>query len=547
VSLSIKTLPVDEDPYAIAIARQLATWFDAAGIRTSVQPMTAGQLYQQVLVNHNFDVFVGQFPGHIDDPDALYALLHSTYAVEPGLQNPFGYTNLLMDDLLEQQRGAAGDTRAEIATDIQRQLVDVAPFSVIGFPDTIRAARTDRFTGWTDAFDPSPVNLLGLNRIDEDAETLRVTTPDGRPMSNLNPLMASYRGPSDITDLLYDPMARRYQGTLYPWAAAEWTWTGTDPLELEATLREEMLWHDGEQVTAEDVAFTYELIRDTSLGTLDQTVPALRFRGRASLVDSAEAVDDRTVRIEFADSSQSVAGRALTVPVLPEHIWSDRTAQAELSGVDVGVRTTEALVTDAMPPVGSGPFEHEASTPRQQLVLDRYGDHFLHREGETGLPSPLAGGAPFDRLELQFVASDSSSVDLIANDEADATALGVGPDLTDTIGTASDVSLQINRSPAFYLAGFNTRRAPLTNPRFRVLLSRLVDRATLATTVFDDYVTPAVSPLDGTTWLPSDMTWSAADRITGFIGDEGVVDVEAAQDAFRAAGYRYNEQGRLIR
>jgi peptide/nickel transport system substrate-binding protein len=546
VSLSIKTPPVDEDPFAIGIARQVGAWFDAAGIRTSIQPMTAKELYQQVLVNHNFDMFVGQFPVHIDDPDALYPMLHSTYAVERGLQNPFGYTNLLMDDLLERQRRESGSARGAVAADIQRQLVDVAPFTVIGFPNTIRAARTDQFTGWNDAFDPSPVNLLGLNRVDESAETLRATTPDGRPTTNLNPLMASYRGPSDVTDLLYDPLARRHQGTLHPWAAAELTWTGTDPVELEATLREEMLWHDGEQLTAEDVTFTYEFVQDTSMGTLDQTVPALRFRGRSSLVDSVTAVDDHTVRIRFSDCSQSVAGRALTVPLLPEHVWSDRTGQAELSGVDVGATTTEALVTDAVPPVGSGPMVYEAATPRQQLVLERYEDHFLHREGDTDLPSSLAGGAPFERFELQFVGSDASSVDLIANGDADASALGVGPDLTDAIGDASDVSLQLNRSPAFYIAGFNTRRSPLTNPRFRALLSRLIDRATLAASVFDGYVEPTVSPLSGTTWLPTDLSWSQSDRIIEFLGHDGIVDVEAARDAFRAAGYRYNEQGRLI-
>ncbi|MDS0280945.1 ABC transporter substrate-binding protein [Haloarcula onubensis] len=546
VALSIKTLPVDQDPYAIAIARQLSAWFEAAGIRATIQPITAEELYRQTLVNHEYDVFVGQYPGSFADPDAFYSLLHSTYSVESGMQNPFGYTNLLMDDLLERQRRETGRQRTETVTQIQRRLVQVCPFLVLGFPNVIRAARTDRFTGWNGVFEPSPVNLLTLNSNAESATRLRATTPDDRPMTNLNPLMSSHRGPADITDLLYDSLAYRYRGTLYPWAATNWEWTGEDPLELDVTLRDNLTWHDDQRLTASDAAFTYRLLRDTSLGSLSESVPTFRFRGRSSLVEQAEAVDDVTVRIRFTDCSRQVARRVLTVPVLPEHVWADRTDKATVSGVDVGVTTTDALVTSNIPPVGSGPLEFTSVTQGQTLVLERFDDHFIETAEETGLPSALSDGLAFEEFELQFVGSDSSAVDLIANDEADVTALGVGPDLTPTIGRARDVSLNVDRSGAFYYVGFNTRRPPLTNPRFRNTMARLVDRDNLAASVFDGYVDPAVSPLAGTPWLPADLAWEPSDPAVPFLGTDGSVDTESARKAFRAAGYRYNEQGRLL-
>ena len=546
VSFSIKTLPVDQDPYAIAIARQLSAWFEAAGIRASIQPITAEELYRQTLINHEFDVFVGQFSGTFDDPDAFYPLLHSTYSVESGMQNPFGYTNLLMDDLLERQRRETGSQRAETVSRIQRRLIQVCPFLVLGFPNVIRAARTDRFSGWNGAFDPSPVNLLGLDRTESSATRLRATTPDDRPMANLNPLMSSHRGPADVTDLLYDALAYRYQGTLYPWAATNWEWTGEDPLELEVTLRDDLSWHDGQQLTASDVAFTYRLLGATSLESLSETVPSFRFRGRSSLVEDATAVDDGTVRIQLTDCSRQTGRRVLTVPVLPEHIWTDRTEKATVSGVDVGVTTTDALVTANIPPVGSGPFEFVSVSQGQTLTLERFDDHFVETSEGTGVPSALADGPAFEEFELQFVGSDSSAVNLVSDGEADVTALGVGPDLTSRIGRADDVSLNINRSGAFYFVGFNTRRSPLTNPRFRNTLARLVDRGTLAESVFDGYVDPALSPLAGTTWLPSDLAWEPSNPVTDFLGTGGSVDSERARDAFRTAGYRYNEQGRLL-
>jgi len=545
VSLSIKTLPVDQDPYAIAIARQLSAWFEAAGIRASIQPITAEVLYRQTLVNHEFDVFVGQFPGTFDDPDAFYSLLHSTYSVESGTQNPFGYTNLLMDDLLERQRRETGSQRAETVSRIQRRLIQVCPFLVLGFPNVIRAARTDRFSGWNGAFDPSPLNLLGLDRT-ASATRLRATTPDDRPMANLNPLMSSYRGPSDITDLLYDALAYRYRDTLYPWAATNWEWTGEDPLELEVTLRDSLTWHDGQQLTASDVSFTHRLLGDTSLASLSETVPVFRFRGRSSLVERATAVDDTTVRIQFTDCSRQTARRLLTVPVLPEHIWTTRTDRATVSGVDVGVTTTDALVDANIPPVGSGPLEFVSVSQGQTLVLERFDDHFLETSEETGVPSELADGPAFEELELEFVGLDSSAVNLVADGEADVTALGVEPTLASRIGRADDVSLNIDRSGAFYFVGFNTRRPPLTNPRFRNTMARLVDRGTLVESVFDGYADPAVSPLAGTAWLPPDLDWDPSNPVTEFLGTDGAVDSDRAHEAFRAAGYRYNEQGRLL-
>ena len=473
VSLSIKTLPVDQDPYATAIARQVSAWFEAAGIQSGVQPTTAEELYRQALINQAFDVFVGQFPGPFADPDAFYSLLHSTYSVESGTQNPFGYTNLSMDRLLERQRRETGGSRSDTVARIQRRLVQECPFLVLGFPNVIRAARTDQFTGWSGAFDPTPVNLLTLSRTDESATRLHATTPDSRPMANLNPLMAAYRGPSDVTELLYDSLGYRFQGTLYPWAATNWEWTGEDPLELEVTLREGLTWHDGEPLTASDAAFTYRLLRDTSLDALEETVPTFRFRGRSSLVDDATAVDDLTLTIELGDSSRQAARRVLTVPVLPRHVWADRTDKATLSGVDVGVTTTDALVSQNIPPVGSGPLQFTSVTQGQRLLLERFDDHFTRREGEMGVPDTLTGGPAFEELELQFVGSDAAAVDLVAEGEADVTALGVGPDLTPTIGRETDVSLNVDRSGAFYYLGLNTRRAPLTNPRFRSTLGRL--------------------------------------------------------------------------
>jgi len=542
VSLSIKTRPADEDPGAMHIARELESWFDTAGVDTTVQPVTAAELYRQTLLSHEFDAFVGRYPYRQITADSLYSLVHSSFAAERGWQNPFGFADLEVDELLTAQRRQSGDRRAETLASLQEHLANVCPFLVIGTPDSIRAANTTRFSGWTGAFGESPLRLLTLDRADPAATTLRLVTTDSRVTRNLNPLMAPFRRRGRITSLMYDSLARQYHRGVVPWAGVDWEWdtTGRGGAVLRVTLREDLQWHDGEALTAADVAFTYRMLADTSLGAFEQAVPPTRYRGRASVVTEATVVDERTVELTCPDCSRAVAERALTVPLLAEHVWRERANEADIGGVGIGAATTEALVTDAIPPVGSGPLQFDTASDRESLRLTLFEDHF-----STAMDPPDSVGAsaldpPFDAVEVGFVGSDATAIELVESGDADATAVGVGSDLVRTIGRADDLTLLLDQSDSFYFLGFNVRSAPLSNSRFRNLLSHLVDRQHLVDTVFDGYATPAVSPLSGTGLVPETVQWEPGGTVTPFLGSDGELDTEQVRSAFREAGYRYD-------
>lgn len=544
VSVTIKTVPRDHDPYALLIARQLSEWYKSAGITANVLPMSSEALLRQVLVNHEFDLFVGQYPNPAVGPDSLYPLLHSQFSTESGWQNPFGYANLSIDDLLERQRITSGQERRRIVADLQSTLARENPFTVLGFPDVIRTARTDRFAGVVTAPLDEALGVLRLDRVDPAAETLHVTTTDERVTKDLNPLMASVRPVGTVIDLLYDPLVRHDRGERYPWLAESTTWVGDGVLEV--TLRPDLAFHDGESLTAHDVAFTYEFLRDTSLGESNQTAPTMRYRGRSTHVDSTTVLDGRRVRLSVDGRGKSIVRRALTVPVLPRHVWADRTGDPEVGGLDLGGETTEALVTDNVPPVGSGPLAFADATRNDRLRLERFDDHFLHAGPTPGLPDAIADGVAFDRLAVTHVGSGSSAVELVSSGDADLTLAGVGPDVVRRIGQADDLDLLIDRTRSFYFVGFNTRRAPFANPRFRQLLSGLVDRLSLTHSVFGTFASPAISPLGGTDWVADDLRWRGEDPITPFLGTGGTVDSAQARAAFRDAGYQYDDQGRLL-
>ena len=548
ITFQIKTLPADADPYALALARQVAAWFRAAGIGVDVLPMAEQELMRQSLLRTEFDMFVMRLPETFRDPDALTTLLHSRFADAPGWQNPFGYADMGVDEALERQRRTDGGERLAALERVQRTAARTQPFTLLTVPDDVRAVGNDRFRNWRRADLTTPVGHLRLERTAGGSVTddggaddgrLRIVGTDRRATTNLNPLSVEYRRSGVLTGLLYDPLVRRVGGDRTPWLAESVAFSTEDALSARVTLREDVSWHDGEPLTADDVAFTYDLLADTTLGDDEDTaVPSPEFRERHSLVDEVSAVDDRRVDVAFVDADRSVAARALTVPILPEHVWRDRATPAEVAGIPVGT-VTEALVTNNIPPVGSGPFEFVRNTPRERLLLERVGDHFSARP-EAGFPDWIADPS-IDELAVRVAGSDVAAVESVTDGDADVTGTAVGASTVPRIGRAEGAELLVRRSDRPYVLGYNTHRPHLENPRFRHTLGRLIDEAHLSDEVLDGYARPAVGPLHGTAWYPEDLEWADENPVVPFIGTRGDLDAGTAREAFREAGYQYDD------
>jgi peptide/nickel transport system substrate-binding protein len=576
LTLEIDAAPADRDPNAIRVARHLAENLRAVGIDARINTLNRTDLWRKVLINREFDVYVGQFlESNPFDPDAMYGFTHSRFVAEAGRQNPFGFTDVNgVDEQLERQRRTEADRPAVVA-DLQRSLCELQPFTVVAFPDSLAAVREERFEGWTDRRPLSAAALLSLDRAETttetdgdggsggnatadagtaDGDTLRLVTTDAPITENWNPIAAEYRREGTFTTLLYDRLALVDGGEVVPWLASDWERVDGETVAVD--LREAR-WHDGEPVTADDVAFTYEFLRDTSMGSLEAPVPTPRFRGRSSVVQSATAVGDRTAELGVGEANDAAALRALQVPILPEHVWADRTEVATIAGFEFDAETTEAVVSTNEDPVGSGPIRFVEATAEESVVFERNDDHFLARADATdggddpaaGVPERFRGKPAFDRLRIEVSPSDIAAVAAVGDGLADATVSNLGPDAVPRIGREADAQLAAGRPGGFYHVGYNARRAPLSNPRFRAVLASLLDKEALVDEAFSGYAEPAASPLAAAPeWVPDDLRWDdrETDPVHPFVGESGSVDVERAKDRLRDAGYRFDDEGRLL-
>ena len=194
----------------------------------------------------------------------------------------------------------------------------------------------------------------------------------------LNPLLAD-GNPVDreLTSLIFDGLTRYEKGELIPALALGWE-ISEDGRTVRFTLRDDVTWHDGEPVTAADVAFTYGLMQDDD------------FPGSSALRRLWQTVTIRQVDehiIEF-DLQESYAGflDATTRGIMPAHL---------LEGV-----TAESLPASEFnrQPIGTGPFVVE---PGQDWQQDR-------SLSLTPNPGAWREGSRIANLLFRFYPSESS-------------------------------------------------------------------------------------------------------------------------------------------
>jgi peptide/nickel transport system substrate-binding protein len=149
---------------------------------------------------------------------------------------------------------------------------------------------------------------------------------------NLNPFVG-YEGSSyEVWSLNYDFLVGfAADGSPKPAIAESWE-ISEDGLVWTFKIRQGMTWQDGEPVTADDVAFTYNLIIDKKLDALSTYT---------TNIDEARVVDDYTV--EMVCSAPKANMERLWIYIMPEHVWG-------------GIDDPEKHKME-YPFVGSGPFQ----------------------------------------------------------------------------------------------------------------------------------------------------------------------------------------------
>jgi peptide/nickel transport system substrate-binding protein len=192
-----------------------------------------------------------------------------------------------------------------------------------------------------------------------DGGTVRIGI--GGSPADLNPGNGVLSEDYILYELIYDtPITVTADGEYVPELATDWE-VSEDGLTWTLTIRDDATFHDGEPLTAEDVAYTIQLYKDT------EDFPFLP--SYAAVYDTIEATDATHVELTTAEPIGNFESTMAFIYVLPMHIW-------EAEGDPVAFENADMI--------GSGPFkldEYRQDEFTQLAVNEEYWNGRPHVDG----------------------------------------------------------------------------------------------------------------------------------------------------------------------
>jgi peptide/nickel transport system substrate-binding protein len=229
-----------------------------------------------------------------------------------------------------------------------------------------------------------------------------------------------------------------------------------DPLRYVARLRRGVRFHDGHELTAADVVYTFRCFLDP------QFISARKSAFKS--LQSVDAADRYTVVFRLKEPFASFPG-SLVIPIVPD-------------GAGTSLRDR---------PIGTGPYRFLRYAVDDRVDLEAFADYFGGRPANDGVTLRVIPDEVMRGLELQ-----KGTLDLVVND--------IGPDIVHQL--QQDPRLSVTTAPGtdYQYSGLNLRDPVLSDVRVRQALAYAIDRQALVQYLRRGLASPAVGLLPPASW-----------------------------------------------
>jgi peptide/nickel transport system substrate-binding protein len=288
----------------------------------------------------------------------------------------------------------------------------------------------------------------GANQDTAESVTIAIASDEGTltPFTN----QTGYPG-NNLVKLIFDTLAV-VEGDEVVGLLAEEIQT-EDNQTYTLPLRDGLTWHDGEELTADDVVFSVEFYRDNAEG--DSAVDV-------SMIEDISS-EGSTVTMVLDQPDPEFPRMILSdMAILPEHLWA-------------GVKKVSEAGTELA--VGSGPY-----------VLDNYDNARSYTL--TANPDYALGEVKVDTIEVAIIPEESTQFAALRTGEIDMSTRIVPPQQLEQLQSQSNIGIVDGTEFASTLLLFNNGRAPFDDPEVRRAIVQAIDTQDLVDTALLGSGTP---------------------------------------------------------
>ncbi|MCI8285047.1 MAG: ABC transporter substrate-binding protein [Firmicutes bacterium] len=226
---------------------------------------------------------------------------------------------------------------------------------------------------------------ISESKIQIDSETLVYGSGD---YTRINPAMDEH---GEINTLIFDGLTRHDgNNKVIPALAENWNFD-ENTNTYTFNLRENVKWHDGEFLTAEDVKFTIESIMDVK--NRSENAPDYED------IEEIVVIDSHTISFVL-DSPNAAFLNYMTMAVLPQHL---------LEGEDM--QTSDFFLN----PVGTGPYMLDSWEKGQAITLKKNDTYYM---GEPNIDTVIFKIVPDDSVRAMQLRSGELDLAILTPKDA---------------------------------------------------------------------------------------------------------------------------------
>ncbi|MFW9921417.1 MAG: ABC transporter substrate-binding protein, partial [Candidatus Thorarchaeota archaeon] len=385
------------DDISVDTGTGIRTLLDEIGININVVIKDDDPMYEGLFQEPRQFTMYEMSHGFGSVPDHVWYRMHSENIIDWG-DNPYGLDNATVDTALDNFFTSTPATVHENARLVQLYATQNIPYIPLFLSDDTHAIRAE----WTNyTIKPggpftsyNPQTMVFMYDETWTAGDMLFVMAYGSDIGELNPLF--YRSErSHWYDMqVYDTLIS-YDENLdpIPWLSESYA-VSTDGTTVNFTIRTGAEWHDGQPLSADDVAFTFNYMKAAPEDAV--------FWSFLQHMNSATAYGN--VVSVVMDAAYTFALQNLgEVYILPEHIWD-------------GIIADDARWDDpdnVTAHVGSGPFKFVERIADEYTLMERYDNWW-------GPTNPNVGQLPsITDLRIDVVAGQDARILAMRSGAAD--------------------------------------------------------------------------------------------------------------------------------